>query len=81
MPWTTSSPGMAALASICLSLLRAAEARAVLRNENMTTLGIAQIAAYFLVVLALTKPLGAFMARLFQGSGRSSIRCCARSNA
>ena len=33
----------------------------------MSTLGIVQIAAYFIVVLAFTKPLGAFMARLFQG--------------
>src|SRR5664279_736058 len=33
----------------------------------MSTLGIVQIAAFFIVVLAFTKPLGAFMARLFQG--------------
>ncbi len=33
----------------------------------MTTLGILQIAVYFLIVLALTKPLGAYMARVFQG--------------
>jgi len=33
----------------------------------MTTLGIAQIAAYFLLLLALTKPLGLYMARVFQG--------------
>src|SRR5439155_12934689 len=33
----------------------------------MTVLGVAQILIFFLVVLAVTKPLGAFMARLFQG--------------
>jgi len=33
----------------------------------MTGFGVLLIAAYFLVVLALTKPLGLFMARLFQG--------------
>src|SRR5512143_7760 len=33
----------------------------------MPTLGVVQIAAYFIMVLAFTKPLGAFMARLFQG--------------
>lgn len=33
----------------------------------MTTLGFLQIVAYFILVLAFTKPLGAFMARVFQG--------------
>jgi K+-transporting ATPase ATPase A chain len=33
----------------------------------MTPLGIIQIAFYFLVLLALTKPLGIYMARVFQG--------------
>src|SRR5208282_2507114 len=33
----------------------------------MTALGILQIAAYFVVVLALTKPLGAHMAKVFEG--------------
>jgi K+-transporting ATPase ATPase A chain len=33
----------------------------------MTTIGVLQIAGYFLVLLALTKPLGAFMARVFEG--------------
>lgn len=33
----------------------------------MTQLGILQVAFYFLVLLALTKPLGIFMARVFQG--------------
>ncbi len=33
----------------------------------MTSLGIFQILIYFLVILALTKPVGAFMARVFQG--------------
>src|SRR5580692_3121340 len=33
----------------------------------MTSNGILQIAIFFLVILALTKPLGIFMARLFDG--------------
>ena len=33
----------------------------------MTPIGIFQIVAYFLIILALTKPVGAFMARVFQG--------------
>src|SRR2546425_3390111 len=33
----------------------------------MTLLGIAQIVVYFLIVLALTKPVGAFMYRVFEG--------------
>src|SRR5262249_44486753 len=33
----------------------------------MTPIGIFQIVAYFLVLLALTKPMGTFMARVFQG--------------
>ena len=33
----------------------------------MTANGILQIALYFLVLLALTKPLGAFMAKVFSG--------------
>jgi K+-transporting ATPase ATPase A chain len=33
----------------------------------MTSLGIFQIAFYFLILLVLTKPLGTFMARVFQG--------------
>jgi K+-transporting ATPase ATPase A chain len=33
----------------------------------MTLNGLFQIAAFFLVILALTKPLGAFMARVFAG--------------
>jgi potassium-transporting ATPase potassium-binding subunit len=33
----------------------------------MTANGLLQISAYFLVILALTKPMGAFMARLFSG--------------
>ena len=33
----------------------------------MTPLGIIQIGFYFLVLLALTKPLGLYMARVFQG--------------
>jgi K+-transporting ATPase ATPase A chain len=33
----------------------------------MTALGILQIVAYFVVVLAITKPLGAYMAKVFEG--------------
>ena len=33
----------------------------------MTSLGVFQIAVYFLILLAITKPVGAFMARLFNG--------------
>jgi potassium-transporting ATPase potassium-binding subunit len=33
----------------------------------MTSIGIFQIVVYFLVILAITKPLGVFMARLFEG--------------
>jgi potassium-transporting ATPase potassium-binding subunit len=33
----------------------------------MTLLGIAQIAIFFLIVLALTKPVGVFMYRVFEG--------------
>ena len=33
----------------------------------MTGNGILQIALYFLVLLALTKPLGAYMAKVFAG--------------
>jgi K+-transporting ATPase ATPase A chain len=33
----------------------------------MSTIGIAEIAIYFLIVLAVTKPMGVFMARLFEG--------------
>lgn len=33
----------------------------------MTPVGILQIAVYFLIILALTKPIGLFMAKLFEG--------------
>ena len=33
----------------------------------MTTIGVLQIVVYFLIILALTKPVGAFMAKLFDG--------------
>jgi K+-transporting ATPase ATPase A chain len=33
----------------------------------MTSLGIAQILVFFLIVLAITKPIGAFMHRVFEG--------------
>ena len=33
----------------------------------MTAIGIAQIAIYFLILVAITKPIGAFMYRVFEG--------------
>jgi len=33
----------------------------------MTTIGVLQIGLYFLILLALTKPLGRYMARVFEG--------------
>ena len=33
----------------------------------MTPIGVFQIISYFLILLALTKPIGSFMARVFQG--------------
>src|ERR1700739_2063121 len=33
----------------------------------MTTIGIVQILLFFAIILALTKPVGLFMSRLFQG--------------
>ena len=33
----------------------------------MTTNGLLQIALYFVVLLALAKPLGAYMARVYEG--------------
>jgi K+-transporting ATPase ATPase A chain len=33
----------------------------------MTAIGLIQIVLYFLIILALTKPVGAFMAKVFQG--------------
>ena len=38
----------------------------------MTSNGILQIVVYFLIILALAKPLGAFMAKLFEG-GRTFL--------
>jgi K+-transporting ATPase ATPase A chain len=40
----------------------------------MTIMGIIHILVYFLVVLALTKPLGAYMAAVFEGEGTLSKR-------
>src|SRR5690242_13320566 len=40
----------------------------------MTTNAIAHIVFYFLVILALTKPLGAYMAAVFNGEGRMATR-------
>src|SRR6202171_4456445 len=50
-----------------LSRLRAAQAGEVLA---MTAIGWAQIALFFAIVLALTKPLGAYMFNVFEGPRR-----------
>ena len=39
--------------------------------------GLCQIAIYFALILLIAKPLGLFMARVFEGRARSCIRCCA----
>src|SRR5947199_10277581 len=36
-------------------------------ENDMTTSGIFQIALYFLVIVAIAKPMGAYMARVFSG--------------
>ena len=41
---------------------------------TMTTAGVVHILLYFVVVLLLTKPLGAYMATVFEGSGRLPTR-------
>ena len=33
----------------------------------MTPIGVYQIVFFFIVILAITKPLGVFMARVFEG--------------
>ena len=48
-----------------ISDLRAVAPGALL--DPMTSIGLLQIFLFFLVMLALTKPVGAFMARLFEG--------------
>src|ERR1700730_3130437 len=40
----------------------------------MTTSGISHIVIFFLVVLAITKPLGAYMAMVFEGESNVSRR-------
>src|ERR1044071_343356 len=52
--------------------LRAATSRKVLGTTNseeriMTSAGILQIAIFFALILVCAKPLGAFMARVFEG--------------
>ena len=44
----------------------------------MTTIGIAQIVVFFAVVLALTKPIGTFMYRVFEGERTFLHRSSAR---
>ncbi|MEI9973927.1 MAG: hypothetical protein WDO73_18875 [Ignavibacteriota bacterium] len=43
----------------------------------MTGNGVLQIALYFLVLLALTKPLGAYMAKVFAGGAHLPAPCAA----
>ena len=42
----------------------------------MTASGLLQIALYFLVLLALTKPLGLYMNKVFRASVRSCTALC-----
>ncbi|MBI2723545.1 MAG: potassium-transporting ATPase subunit KdpA [Chloroflexi bacterium] len=44
----------------------------------MTLAGVLHISLYFIAVLALTKPLGAYMAAVFEGNGRLSRSVFAR---
>src|ERR1700738_2296407 len=37
------------------------------KEQQMTSIGILQIAIFFALVLACTKPLGAYMAKVFEG--------------
>ncbi len=46
----------------------------------MTLLGVSQIVIYFLIVLALTKPVGGFMYRVFEGQRGFFIPCFVPSN-
>jgi K+-transporting ATPase ATPase A chain len=43
----------------------------------MTLSGVIHILFYFVVILVLTKPLGSYMAAVFEGEGRLSKRVCA----
>ncbi len=47
----------------------------------MTLTGWLQLAVFFLLVLLVTKPLGAYMARVFEGERRGFHRCSFRSSA
>ena len=38
----------------------------------MTSTGLLQVALYLVVLVALAKPLGAYMARVYEGERRSS---------
>ena len=46
----------------------------------MTANGVIQIGLYFLVLLALVKPLGAYMARVYEGDAGDWTGCSARSS-
>ena len=44
----------------------------------MSALGILHIAVFFVLILAITKPLGAYMAKVFQGQRTFFTRCSGR---
>ena len=53
--------------ALTIYLVYALSARALLKGRSMTVNGWLQIAVFFLAVLALTKPLGVYMYRVFEG--------------
>ena len=60
-----------------LSLLRVVETGEVLTREvSMTFNGWIQITLYVVVLLALVKPLGWYMARVFEGKPCGMDRAC-----
>jgi len=46
----------------------------------MTTNGVVQIVMFFLLILAITKPLGSYMTAVFEAGGRLCIPCASRSS-
>ena len=50
--------------SPCPPFLRGGD---LLSEKHMTSVGILKILLFFAIILALTKPVGLFMSRLFQG--------------
>ena len=53
--------------TVCLPDLRVAPSGEVLKGTSMTSIGILQIALFFGLILVCAKPLGAYMARVFEG--------------